>query len=158
MLKNLIHSVDEHFFRLFDKLRQVNLNENLLRSINTLYFNSNYLGIIIIESNKLEEIDRFVFLNPNKTSINNLIIKLGRNYLNRLPKLYGNVYHINTIFMNDQKGSMTVLGDYFFDNSVSFKYDNNVNRLIICFQSSNQILSYLICFFFRSKYYLLMLL
>ena len=121
----------EDFFVPFRNLRHVDLNKNLLRSINTLYFNSNYLGIIIIESNKLEEIDRFVFLNPNKTSINNLTIKLGHNYLNRLPKLYGNVSQINTIFMNDQNGSMTVLGDYFFDNSASFKVETHVNSFLI---------------------------
>ena len=115
----------------FRNLSKVDLTKNLLRSINTLYFNSNYLGQIIIESNKLEEIDQFVFLNQNKTSINNLTIKLGWNYLKRLPKLYGNVSHINTIFMNDQKGSLTVLGDYFFDNSASFKVENNVNSFLI---------------------------
>jgi hypothetical protein len=33
--------------------------------------------------------------------------------------------------MNDQNGSMTVLGDYFFDNSASFKVETNVNSFLI---------------------------
>ena len=110
----------------FRNLRHVDLNKNLLRSISTLYFNSDYLDKIKIGLNKLERIDRFVFLNPNRESLNNLKIHIGRNFLNRLPKLYGSVSHINNIYFHDQNGSMTDIGDYFFDNSDSFKFDNNV--------------------------------
>lgn len=112
----------------FRNLRYVNLTRNLVRSINTLYFNSDYLVDIHIEFNKLKEMHRFVFLNQNKTSINHLIIKLGGNYLSRLPRLYGNVSHINMISMADQTGFMATIEDYFFDNSASFKVDNKVNN------------------------------
>ena len=145
----------EDFFVPFRNLRHINLIENLVRSINTLYFNSDYLADILIDLNELQEMDRFVFLNQNKTSINNLTIKLGWNYLKRLPKLYGNVSHINAIFMNDQKGSLNVMGDYFFDNSASFKVDNNVKHiLVIIFNLPTRFYLWVL----RSKYFLLMLL
>ena len=117
----------EDFFVPFRNLRYVNLTRNLVRSINTLYFNSDYLADIHIEFNELKEMERFVFLNQNETSINDLIIKLGGNYLSRLPKIYGNVSHINMISMSDKNGFMAI-GDFFFDNSASFKQDNKVNK------------------------------
>ena len=109
----------------FRKLEYLNLNHNKLRSINTLYFNSDYLADIHIELNKMEIMDRFVFLNPNKTSINDLIIKLDSNYLKRFPRFYGNVSHINTISIDNQNDSMTTIED----NSVPFKIDNNVKNV-----------------------------
>ena len=112
----------------FRNLHYVNLTRNLVRSINTLYFNSDYLAHIHIEFNKLKEMDRFVFLNQNKTSINDLILKLGGNYLGRLPRIYGNVSHINVISMADQNDFMATIGDFFFDNSASFKVDNEVKK------------------------------
>ena len=124
---NSIEYVKEDFFVPFRNLRYVNLTRNLVRSINTLYFNSDYLADIHIEFNELKEMERFVFLNQNKTSINDLIIKLGGNYLSRLPKIYGNVSHINMISMADKTGFMAI-GDFFFDNSASFKQDNKVNK------------------------------
>jgi hypothetical protein len=80
--------------------------------------------------NKLEIMDQFVFLNPNKMLLNDLSIKLDSNYLKRFPRFYGNVSNINTISMVNQNGFLTVIEDYFFDNSVSFKVDNNVKIVI----------------------------
>lgn len=110
----------------FRNLRYVYLNDNKVYSIDTLYFSSEYLHHFLIESNELKIFNRFVFFNPNEVSINNLSINLGDNYLKRLPRFYGNISRINTITMLNQNGCMTVLGDYFFDNSAKFKVDNNV--------------------------------
>lgn len=124
----MIHSVDEHFFRIFDKLRQVNLNENQLRSINTLYFESNNLDLIQIGLNKeLERINRFVFSNHRVLgTINDLRINLAINNLRRLPKLYGNVRRIKLISMVGQVNNLPLIDDYFFDNSAPFKTSDKV--------------------------------
>ena len=127
---NSIEYVKEDFFVPFLNLRYVNLNRNLLHSINTLYFNSDYLTDIQMVFNKLEIMDRFVFLNPNKMLLNDLNIKLDSNYLKRFPRFYGNVSNINKISMVNQNGFLTVIEDFFFDNSVSFKVDNNVKNII----------------------------
>ena len=132
---NSIHSIDENFFKLFDKLRHVNLNQNKLRSIDTLYFNSDYLYQIQIGINKdLERINRFVFSNSGiKGTINDLKINLALNNLKRLPKLYGNVRRIKIISMVGQRNKLPLIDDYFLDNSAPFKTSDNVesNLLIV---------------------------
>jgi hypothetical protein len=113
----------------------VNLNQNKLRSIDTIYFNSDYLVQIQIGLNKdLERINRFVFSNSGiKGTINDLKINLAINNLKRLPKLYGNVRRIKMISMVGQRNKLSLIDDYFLDNSAPFKISDNVesNLLIV---------------------------
>lgn len=78
--------------------------------------------------------NRFVFLNQNATSINNLVVDLSLNSLSHLPRFYGNVSQIAQLWMVAQtNGSLSRLNDHFFDNSYPFRMGNTVlgNKFII---------------------------
>ena len=111
----------------FKNLRIVQLENNRLHSIDTLYFSSNYLTLLSLPRNQLRVFNRLVFENDDSNANKNLVINLSFNYLSRIPRFYGNVSEVKQIWMAMQKNnSLAVLGDNFFDNSMPFLTDLKV--------------------------------
>lgn len=124
----MIEFVSERFFARFEHLKVVQLDKNLLHYIDTLYFASNHLTRLGFYNNKLTTFNRLVFLNDDPNAIKNLNLNLNVNYLRRLPRFYGNISGIDSIWMVLQKNdSLAVLEDRFFDNSMPFESDLKVD-------------------------------
>lgn len=128
LYSNLISFIDEGYFLNLTQLEEIDLKNNKLKSLETVWFNSDNLILIDLSHNSLFKLKSIEFRNTNP--LNNLSLFLNNNEFDSVPLLNGSINSMGSFnFGYQNSGDLLDLSFNFSEQSLVIdRFDLSGNR------------------------------